>query len=380
VNNKEGRLEGDALYVTVKVKASDNAVIFINGKEAEYDASTHIFSSEVALYNHRNTLCAIDQKNGYRAEIVVYWLRDAVDKFYFTVDDCIVFLYELAKNPERYHSLFDHPFLALFQEAHRLYGVNVHLNLYYAFDKASANDFSAHKEYFDLSMMPDIYKAEWEANADWLTLSYHAHANYPDMPNKCLSTEFIASSIRRTHKEILRFAGKRSLVPVTTEHWGNGYVEQLRTFRESGYLIECGSFRQVNNDEAYLSYFGRDGLPAYLRGASSVSGNHISDAAEGTQGRDVWKDNREDIFYCHTDMLLNNIKKIPSDQIGNWIDQYMALRPKSGIMLFIIHEEYFYDDYRSYIPDFNLRVLKAIKHVYDKGYRSCPLEDIILER
>ena len=78
VNNKEGRLEGDALYVTVKVKASDNAVIFINGKEAEYDASTHIFSSEVALYNHRNTLCAIDQKNGYRAEIVVYWLRDAV--------------------------------------------------------------------------------------------------------------------------------------------------------------------------------------------------------------------------------------------------------------------------------------------------------------
>ena len=161
VNNKEGRLEGDALYVTATVKASDNSVITINGKDAEYDPSAHTFSAEVALYNHRNTICAIDKNNGYRAEIVVYWLREAVDKFYFTIDDGIVFLYELTKHSERYSSIFDHPFLGVFKEAHELYGTNVHLNLYYAFDEASAKDFSAHKEYFDLSMMTDIYKSEW---------------------------------------------------------------------------------------------------------------------------------------------------------------------------------------------------------------------------
>ena len=32
LNSKEGRLEGDALYITAKVKAADNAAVTINGK------------------------------------------------------------------------------------------------------------------------------------------------------------------------------------------------------------------------------------------------------------------------------------------------------------------------------------------------------------
>ena len=62
-----------------------------------------------------------------------------------------------------------------------------------------------------------------------------------------------------------------------------------------------------------------------------------------------------------------------------WIDRYMALRPKSGMMCFLIHEEYYYPDYKLYIPDCGERILKAIKHVYDKGYRSEPLEKIVFE-
>lgn len=379
INNKEGRLTDEALYITARVKASDNAEITINGIPAIYDAKTHVFSAEIALYNYRNTLCAIDTKNGYRAEIVVYWLKDAVDKFYFTVDDCIVFLYELTKFPERYASLFDHPFLAPFQKAHMLYGANVHLNLYYEFNEESAADFDAHKEYFNLSMMTDKFRREWEENADWLTLSFHANANYPDMPGKHLASDFIAQSMRKAHKEILRFAGPKSLIPVTTAHWGNGYIEQLRVFREGGYRIQCGSFRQMNNDEAYLSYFGRDGLPAYLRGAGPDSYNRPSDAKEGCQGRDIWKDNKEDIYFCHPDMVLNYDKGIPTSEIESWIDRYMALRPQSGMMCFLIHEEYYYPDYKLYIPDCGERILKAIKHVYDKGYRSEPLEKIIFE-
>ena len=53
INNKEGRLDGDALYVTAKVKAADNAVITINGKEAVYDEAEHTYSAEIALYNYR---------------------------------------------------------------------------------------------------------------------------------------------------------------------------------------------------------------------------------------------------------------------------------------------------------------------------------------
>lgn len=379
ISNYEGRLDGDALYIKATVKASDNAKITINGLDAKYDEAEHIYTAEIPLYNYRNTLCAIDTKNGYREEIVVYWLKNATNKFYFTVDDCIVFLYELTKYQDKFNSIFEHHFLAPFKKAHDLYGANVHLNLYWEYNDETARDFAEHKEYFNLSMMTDKYRKEWEDNADWLTLSFHANANYPDMPNKNLSAESIAEALRKVHKEILRFAGPKSLIKATTAHWGNGYIEQLRVFREGGYLIQFGSFRQIDNDEAYLSYFGRDGLPAYLRGSGVDAYNNVSDAKEGAEGRDVWKDNKEDIYYCHTDMVLNNNKGIPTEEIESWMDTYLSLRPTLGIMGLMIHEEYYYSDYINYIPDCGERVLKAIKYIYDKGYRSCPIEDIILE-
>lgn len=379
INSKEGRLEGDVLYVTATVKAADNAAVTINGKEATYDKEQHTYSAEIPLYNYRNTLYAIDTRNGYRAEIVIYWLKNATDKFIFVVDDAIVFLYELSKNPQKYPSLFDHHFLAPFKKANELYGAHVHLNLYYEFNEESAVDFAEHKEYFNLTMMTDRYRKEWEENADWLTLSFHAHANYPDMPCKCLSVNFIADAMRKTHKEILRFAGTKSLARATTAHWGNGYVEHLRAFREGGYLIQLGSFRQINNDEAYLSYYGRDGLPAHLRGTGPDAYNQASDAKEGSPGRDVWKDNKEDVCFCHTDMVLNNNKGIPTENIESWMDEYMSHHPNSGIFVLMIHEEYYYSDYMNYIPDCGERVLKAIKHIYDKGYRGCSIENLLLE-
>lgn len=376
----DGRVEGDVLYIKAKVKAADNAVITINGIPAELDKSDYTFSAEIPLYTYRNTLYAVDSKNGYRAEIVIYKMIDVEKKFYFTVDDTIVFLYDLTKNPEKYPSIFDHHFLAPFKTAHEVYGAHVHLNLYYEFNEESARDFSEHKEYFNLSMMTDKYKSEFEANSDWLTFSAHANANYPDMPNRVLSPEFIGDAIRKVHKEVRRFAGEKSLVPLTTMHWGNGYVEQLRAFRENGYLIQCGSFRMVNNDEAYIGYFGRDGISAHIRGAGLDAYSHKSDAADDNPGRDVWKDNKEDVIYSHTDMVLNNIKSIPTPEIENWIDAYLESHPTKEIMSLIIHEEYYYKDYRAYIPDCGERILKAIKYVYDLGFRAVALDKFLLEK
>lgn len=379
VNAKDGRMEGEALILPVKIKAADNAVITVNGIPAVLDKSDYTFRAEVPLYNYRNTLCAIDSKNGYRAEIVVFRMLDTLNKFYFTVDDCIVFLYELTKEPEKYPSMFDHPFLAPFRTAHDRYGAHVHLNLYYEFDERSAADFSAHKEYFNLSMMTDRYRKEFEENAHWLTLSCHANANYPSKPNQVLSPDFISQAIRKTNQEIRRFAGPVSLVPVTTMHFGNGYVEPLRAFRENGYLIQCASFRMVNNDEAYISYYGRDGLPAHIRGSGLDAYAQQSDVEMGTPGRDIWKDTKEDVIFSHTDMVLNVVKEIPTEKIEQWLDDYLAAHPEKGIVSMIIHEEYYYPDYRSYIPDCGERVLRAIKHVYDKGFRGAALEKLLLE-
>ena len=376
LNCHDGTLEDGVLYITVKIRAAENAVLKINGKPAQFDPEARLYYARVPIYGYRTTLTAIDSYNGYRADAVVYRLNDPMNKFYFTVDDTIVFLYELNKNPEKYPSMFDHPFLAPFKKAHDLYGAHVHLNLYYEFNEESAQDFADHKEYFNLSMMTEHYRPEFEANAHWLTLSYHAHANYPDMPCKVQSAEFIGQSIRMVHKEICRFAGPASLVPATTMHWGNCYLEAQRAFRDNGYRIEFGSFRVVDNDEAYLSYYGRDGLPRYIRGGGVDAYNKPSES-EGGSGRDFWKDNREDIMFCHTDMVLN---AIPLENVIPWMDAYMALRPNSGFMHPMIHEEYFYPDYVCYIPDCGERILTAIGHLYEKGYRSVAIQDIVQEK
>ena len=175
-----------------------------------------------------------------------------------------------------------------------------------------------------------------------------------------------------------RFAGEASLAPMTTLHWGNGYIEPLRAFRECGYRVLLGSFRAIHPDEAYVSYYGRDGLPAYLRGTGKDSFNQETSTAEQFTGRDVWKDNREDVVYCHTDMVLN-LSSIKTEAIGEWIDDYIAARPTLGIMSLMIHEQYCYPDYTVFIPDYGERILAAICHVYEKGYRSVAIDRLCLE-
>ena len=99
---KDGEFKDGVLYVPVKVRAADNADLTVNGVKAVYDKETRLYTAVLPIRTYRNTLAAIDAKNGYRAEVVVYRLHDPENKFYFTVDDAIVFLYELNKHPEKY--------------------------------------------------------------------------------------------------------------------------------------------------------------------------------------------------------------------------------------------------------------------------------------
>ena len=377
LNVNDGRVDGDALFITVKIRAAENAQITVNNIPAKFDSDERLFIAEVPLYNYRNSLYAIDSKNGARADVVVYRFHDPIKKYYITVDDTIVFLYDLNKNPDKYPSMFDHPFLAPFKKAHDLYGAHTHLNLYYEYNEDSARDFHNHQDYFNLSMMTDKFKPEFEANADWLTLSYHAHANYPSMPGKIHSAEFFSNSMHMVHKEIKRFAGEKSLVPATNVHFGNGYVEILRAFRDNGYRIMFDSFRYVDDDEPCMGYYGRDGLYKYIRGSGVDPYNRESSSADNSnEGRNCWKDNIEDVIYCRLDIVLNSVKL---DDIEPWMDKYLSLRPNSGMMNPMIHEEYFYPDYINYIPDCGERILKAAKYLYDRGYKSVPIQDIVLE-
>ena len=95
-------------------------------------------------------------------------------KAYFFIDDTIWAFRDIAR--QKPASIFDQPFLALMKEAHDKYGMKVQLNLFYQTDF-----FYGHDE-FSLAEMPDTYKAEWEANSDWLKLAFHARHEFPDYP------------------------------------------------------------------------------------------------------------------------------------------------------------------------------------------------------
>jgi len=123
-------------------------------------------------------------------------------------------------------------------------------------------------------------------------------------------------------------------------HWGNCYMDVQRVYRDHGYLIEFASFRVLDDDSPYLGYYGRDGLPEYIRGAGFDAHGNVSESVY--EGRDFWVDNVEDIIYCHNSMVLNMIKK---EDIEGWLEKYLAQRPNNGFMRPMIHEQYYYPDY-----------------------------------
>ena len=111
-------------------------------------------------------------------------------QFCFTIDDNIRFIKELSESGAE--SLFDHPYPALLRRLHERFGIKIQLNLFYRM------------EGFDLSKASDRFKDEWQANADWLKLSFHSelenvrpyeNSGYDEVYNDC----------RAVHDEILRF-------------------------------------------------------------------------------------------------------------------------------------------------------------------------------
>ena len=250
----------------------------------------------------------------------------------------------------------------------------------------SARDFAAHKDYFNLTMMPDTWKAEWEANADWLQLSYHAHNNYPDMPFIVQTPEFVGESIRKMKAEVRRFAGEATLSHSTTQHWGNGFAENMRAFRENGYPIQLASFRVLDDDMPYLCFYGADGLPAHIRGDAIDAYDRTAETqqegvtavtySQGDTGRDFWHDNREDVTFARCDMVLNVIE-LP--RIVPWLEAHISVPQRSGFLTPMIHEEYFYPDYMNYIPDCAERVLTACRFAWEHGYKGQRAEDVVAE-
>ncbi len=353
VNEHDGRLDGDALTVPVTVKAAEGKDIFINGKRATY--SDGLYSAEVSLCGYRNTVVATDGE--CEAVIALYRLPKVMKKYRLSSDDNIIFLWDINKNRDIYKSIFENPYLAMYKRAHDLYGAKVHINLFYEFIPAESG-FPSEREAFDLSQMTDKFRDEFRANSDWLKLAFHASKERPDKPYRHASGDQITEDCKKIHREIVRFAGEECISDSTTVHWGETSIEALRALRTLGFRSLTGYFER-----------DRNGAPVVAYHTDGELCDHIGE-------RDFWYDRYEDMLFGRIDLVLN-LRTL--DRIKEKMDEIIAHPSRGGFVSIMIHEQYFYEDYCGYLPDFEERVFTACEMLCRAGYIGSHIHEATAE-
>ena len=231
----------------------------------------------------------------------------------FFIDDNIFFFTDI------YHqdlsSIFDHFYLANLKKIHEKYGTLFTLNCF---------RHNAHETDFDLSLFPDKYRSEFEDNANWLRLAFHADSEQPPRPYKEAHPEKLAEHYTAWEKEMSRIAGEKTLIPPVILHFFDADAAGRKFMRSKGMKL----------------YSVRPGEPSNYN-------------AEFDQ------------FEIPVDMFLNlfwsDIAKMQST-----VSEKIA----AGQQKFLIgsHEQYAYSHYRSYIPEYFEGVDAVCKMLTENDY------------
>ena len=253
--------------------------------------------------------------------------------FCFTVDDNIRCLKEITEN--NLPSIFDHPYLAMYKRLHKEFDLKVQLNLFYRMKD------------FDLSQVTDAHRDEWEANADWLKLSFHSELENP-YPYKTSGYDEVYGDCKDVHDNILRFASAASLAKTTTVHCCLATEEGLQALTD-------------HKVEGLLGLFGDDANPRTSYGIGE------EDAEKIRHGAFVKK---KEIHYGAIDIVLNSFS------IESILSKLAQLNGRETIKV-MIHEQFFYPDYRSYQPIFEDKLRATFGFLTDNGYKSTFFENLI---
>lgn len=305
-------------------------------------------------------------------------------KAYFYIDDVIWCLRDIARNKPT--SLFDNPFMAMLKKAHDEYGMTVQLNLFYR------TDFFYGTDEFTLADMPADYKAEWEVNANWLKLAFHAKQEFPDYPYVNASYEDVKKDCMQILNEVRRFAGEKSVSCTLVPHWRPISKEGCRA------LVDCGiraiipswgerfpyngdpvalpyghSFRLLQNRKPETMLYTRRNKDKAI--ASSICAyNHITDAQndEIAFTMKYIKDEETGMIFRRLDggpwLNLCKYEEIEADFAPILGKEYIG---------YMTHEQYFYEDYYAYQPDFAEKLYLAAKIVHENGYRFITADEQI---
>ena len=253
--------------------------------------------------------------------------------FCFTVDDNIRFLKEITENA--YNSIFEHPYLAMYKRLHEEFDLKVQLNLFYR------------TEDFDLSKMSLAYYSEWEENADWLKLSFHS--DFENIkPYEFSEYDEVYQDCKKVNEQIIRFASPYALAKTTTIHYCLTTAEGLKALAENNVLGLLGLFG--DKEKPQTSYGLVENEAVRIREGEIVESGAIS--------------------FASIDIVLNCFSK------QDILAKLEKLIDQNGIRV-MIHEQYFYADYKNYQPDFEEKLTATFSFLKYCGYKSSHFEDLI---
>ncbi len=344
---RDGEIVDGTILYPVSVSAACGKKIKINGIEATEESGT--YTAVVPIKGYPADLLA-ECECGDKERISVYVAPDYANKYRVSIDDAIWLLKDIHEN--RYESIFENPFLQFFRELHEKYGVKLHINLYLVDNDASGVEC---EEGFSIRSFSDRYRDEWRGNADWIRLSFHARANYPDKPYLGASYETVYADAKAVRDEIVRFAGEELLGSATTLHWGEATMDGIRALRDVGWSVFPCDFNvddQLSPCSFYLSVEER---------------RHM-------KRRFIWHDDRIGVtfFRCAIITDMHKLEEIPA-----FLDQVNEDPIRGAYMDLLIHEQYFYDHYVLYQPDYRDKVRAAVEWAVKNGYTPGFLGDVL---
>jgi hypothetical protein len=334
LNRRHGKEENGALTIEVSGEAPLRDTVIVNGQPARREGNR--FIAGVSLQEKETDIIAVSEGSQGRCEhkVRVVWDRKSQPRYRFSIDDNSFFLRDVAQ--KGYNSLFDCFYLKALKELHAKYGVKFVLNCYYTTEDG-----------FDITQFPDRYKGEWQDNANWLRLSFHARANLPNRPYQYESAETLIGDFDLVADQIHRFAGENVFSPPTVIHWAMTQPSAFKALAERGVRALSGYFSRSSTGWD-INYLLDDDRSEYL------------------SRHDALKDFESGIVFSRVDIVCNST---PIEQIIPTLEPLTKDPNTAEIMDIFTHEQYFWPFYSNYKPDHVQRLDTAIKWLTEQGYK-----------
>ncbi len=277
----------------------------------------------------------------------VVWLKDSYPRYRFQIDDNSFCTRDL--HQKGYKSIFDSPYLGMFRDFNKKYGAKVVLNLFY----------STPEEDFNLSQLSDKYKSQWQDNAHWLKLAFHARNEFPNHPCLARTPKQFGEDIDLIEREIKRFAGEKVYTRTALLHWGTVRPESLPALITRGWRTLSGSMWPLRSpsSSAYLNQYQ---VPQRAM-------RHLDE-------QDAWYNFDNGLLFVKIDLCCN---RVPLKETLPTLQKAYDNPNTREVMDLATHEQYFWPFYKNYMPDHADRLDCAFRFVTERGYKAIfPEEDI----